>query len=67
MTDYGRLTAKDRREIRAAMDWCRDLDLPMTGYDGWPKWAWVDEDVYNTMDKAADILESLLMTDRVFR
>jgi len=65
--DYGRLTAKDRREIVAATEWCRDLALPMTGYAGWSKWAWVEADVLNTMNKAASILESLLMTDRRFR
>ncbi len=75
MTDYGRLTAKDRREIRRAVErlshnagWTRGVGnwLPII-MSTWEHWTWVVNDPSSTYDESADILESLLMTDRMFR
>jgi len=60
VTDYGRLTAKDRREIRR--------DATIRGGE-WFIWAWLGErdEWTNAFSTAAAILESLLMTDRRLR
>jgi len=77
MTDYGRLTAKDRMKMRQAVE----LLGHNAGWSGgggaghwrpiiqatWEHWTWIVNDPSSTYDEAASILESLLMTDRRFR
>lgn len=77
--DYGRLTAKDSREIRRAADGMRDRLAAMHGQPA--RWIWIENDTWedlfwpeeelaidhSDLTKVADILESLLMTDRRFR
>lgn len=78
--DYGRLTAQDRREIRRAVELLRwDATIHNGGSD--PRWKLIKLDTWECYARwgmdywtgvikcgfAADILESLLMTDRRFR
>jgi len=63
--DYGRLTAKDRREVRAA---AHSLCAYVVGdTNQWSWWAWLWEYPASTKPQAGALLESLLMTDEMFR
>jgi len=75
MTDYGRLTAKDRREIRRAANVLRESLTRLGPGPFLPPWAVSAATEFDDDDDfpfvrcavATQILESLLMTDRRFR